>query len=433
MKDLVFNIEKYSLNNGLEVILYPQKNMPLVSVNVWYRTGSANEQSEWDPLNQKKTGLAHLFEHMMFQGSLNVPKEMHFKYIQEAGGTLNGSTNFDKTNYYEKLPSNALELALWLESDRMGFLLPALTEEKLANQIGVVKNERLERYENQPYGLAWEKLLSLVFGEEHPYGNSTIGKMEDILCITIEDVTNFFNTFYQPKNASIVIAGDFEILKTQKLIEKYFGEIENKSAIPGVGFIDSSIKENAFYSYEDNVSLERIYLAWKTDKAFSPDDAVLDILADLLTGTKGGRLIKKLVFEKQIAVDVSAFHFSGKYGGMFIISSTAKHKCSIDEIKSVIFDELNKVITNGIEKEELETSRARINASFIYSLQNLDTLANQFNHYNFYLGNPDSFTFDLNRYKRVEASHIKNSAEKFILKNYAELRVIPKQNRINNG
>lgn len=433
MKDLNFSIEKYSLNNGLEVILYPQRNMPLVSVNIWYRTGSANEQSEWNPLNKKKTGLAHLFEHMMFQGSLNVPKEMHFKYIQEAGGTLNGSTNFDKTNYYEKLPSNSLELALWLESDRLGFLLPALTEEKLANQIGVVKNERLERYENQPYGLAWEKLLSLVFGEEHPYGNSTIGKMEDILSFTIEDVTNFFNTFYQPKNASLVVAGDFEVLKTKELIEKYFGGIENKSLIPSLEFIDNPQREDAFYSYQDNVSLERIYLAWKTDKAFSPDDAVLDILGDLLTGTKGGRLIKKLVFEKQIAVDVGAFHFSGKYGGMFLISSTAKQGCSIDEIKSIVLDELDKVIKNGIEKEELETSKARINSSFIYSLQNLDTLANQFNHYNFYLGNPESFTFDLNRYKSVEPFHIKSSAEKFLLKNHAELRVIPKSKGSNNG
>jgi zinc protease len=433
MKHLTFNTEKYALNNGLEVILYPQRNMPLVSVNIWYRTGSANEQSGWNPLNKKKTGLAHLFEHMMFQGSLNVPKEMHFKYIQEAGGTLNGSTNFDKTNYYEKLPSNALELALWLESDRMGFLLPALTKEKLSNQIGVVKNERLERYENQPYGLAWEKLLSLVFGEAHPYGNSTIGNMEDILSFTIEDVTNFFNAFYQPMNASLVVAGDIEISETKKLIEKHFDGIENKSQIPLLDFVDSTIKENAFYSYEDNVSLERIYLAWKTDKNFSPDDAVLDILADLLTGTKGGRLIKTLVFEKQIAIDVSAFHFSGKYGGFFVISSTTKQGGSIDEIKSVILDELNKVIKNGIEGEELQTSKARINSSFIYSLQNLDILANQFNHYNYYIGSPDSFAFDLNRYENVEPFHIKSSAGKFLLGNYAELRVIPKQRGNNNG
>ncbi len=196
MQLLNINYEKYQLNNGLEVILYQDKNLPLTSLNIWYRVGSANEV-------KGKTGIAHLFEHMMFQGSQNVGKEMHFRHIQEAGGTLNGSTNFDRTNYFEKVPSNFMELMLWLESDRMGFLLPALTPEKLQNQIDVVTNERLERYDNQPYGLAWELLTSSLFPENHPYSWPTIGSLEDISNYSLDDVSTFFKTYYSPDHSLV--------------------------------------------------------------------------------------------------------------------------------------------------------------------------------------------------------------------------------------
>ena len=203
--------EKYSLSNGLEVILYKNNSLPLVAVNLWYKVGSAQEE-------KGKTGLAHLFEHMMFQGSENVPKEMHFRFIQEAGGTLNGSTSFDRTNYFEKLPSNELELALWLESDRMGFLQNSLDQEKLDNQKNVVYNERLERYDNQPYGLAWEILLSNLYPEGHPYSWATIGYPDDIKNYKLEDVKNFFRVHYSPDNASLVVAGDFDTDMTKKMI-----------------------------------------------------------------------------------------------------------------------------------------------------------------------------------------------------------------------
>ena len=211
--------EKYALPNGLEIILHNNNSLPIVAINLWYRVGSANERIG-------KTGLAHLFEHMMFQGSENVPKEMHFKYIQEAGGTLNGSTNFDRTNYFEKVPSNYLELALWLESDRMGLLLPALTQEKLNNQLDVVRNERLERYENQPYGLAWETLISNLYPKDHPYSWPTIGFMPDI-SYQLDEVKSFFKTYYSPSNATLVVAGNFDKSRTKELIEKYFGEIKS--------------------------------------------------------------------------------------------------------------------------------------------------------------------------------------------------------------
>ena len=259
MDILNINYEKFKLNNGLEVILYCNTDIPLVAGNIWYRVGSANER-------KGKTGIAHLFEHMMFQGSLNVPKEMHFKYIQEAGGSLNGSTSFDRTNYYEKVPSNFLDLILWLESDRMGNFLPALTQEKLDNQISVVKNERLERYDNQPYGLAWELIVSNLFPENHPYSWPTIGFLPDITGYTLEDVTDFFKTYYSPPNASFVLAGNFETERAKDSIEKYFGDIKFNGSVKPLEVKPPALEGNTLITHKDNVQLESIYLAWHSDK-----------------------------------------------------------------------------------------------------------------------------------------------------------------------
>ncbi len=322
--------EKYKLNNGLNVILHKDDNLPLVAVNVWYRVGSANEQ-------RGKTGMAHLFEHMMFQGSENVPKEMHFRHIQEAGGNLNGSTNFDRTNYYEKLPSNFLELALWLEADRMGFFLPALTQDKLDNQKGVVINERLERYDNQPYGLAWEIVLSNLYQNEHPYSWPTIGFIDDISNFSLKEVSSFFKRFYSPSNASLAVAGNFDEKLVKEKIEKYFLDIPDSAKEEKVSTSPPKLEENKFIAREENVQLERIYLAWPTDRAYSGDDAALDILADLLSGSKNSRLYKNIVFEKELAQDVSAFHFSAKLAGHFMVVATVKKGKSADSVKDEIF------------------------------------------------------------------------------------------------
>lgn len=410
--------EKYSLSNGLEVILYSNNTIPLVSVNVWYKAGSANEK-------KGKTGLAHLFEHMMFQGSENVPKEMHFRYIQEAGGTLNGSTNFERTNYFEKLPSNELELALWLESDRMGFLLNSLDQTKLDNQKSVVYNERLERYDNQPYGLAWEILLKNLYPEGHPYSWPTIGLSDDIKNYNLDDLTGFFRTNYSPGNASLVIAGDIELLKARELVQHYFGDLHSSSYRMDIQPGKAELKSSKEIIHKDNVLLERLYLAWHTSKAFSNDDAALDILADILAGSKNSRLHKKLVHEMEIAQDVNAMQFSGKLAGHFLVVATARAGKSIDKIKKVIFDELNNLLNDGIEERELLKSKNGIKSGFIYSLQNLDTLADQLNFYNFYLNNPNSFLFDLERYNLINQESIVNAAEKFLTQNYVDLRIVP--------
>lgn len=412
---------RYKLDNGLEIILFQNKNLPFTAINIWYRVGSANEI-------KGKSGLAHLFEHMMFQGSKNVQKEMHFKFIQEAGGILNASTSFDRTNYFEKLPANELELGLWLESDRMGYFLDALDQTKLDNQRSVVLNERLERYDNQPYGLAWEKLLEGIYPENHPYHWPTIGYYNDIENYTLDDVQNFFKTFYSPSNASLVLAGNFEMDEARNLVKKYFGSLSN-AADTQVPTTDSKVQvKSKLISYEDKVNLERIYIAWPTVKAFSAEDSSLDILSDILSGSKNSRLTRKLVYDLQLVQDVNTMQFSGKYGGHFMTVATAKPGKSLDNIKQIIFDELNLLIRDGILNSELERSKNSIRSNFIYSLQNIDTIADMLNLYNFYLGEPNSFNFDLNRYDVVDASNLQKVADEYLMVDYVELRIIPEKN-----
>lgn len=410
--------KKYKLANGLEIILYANNSLPFTAVNLWYRAGSANEIAG-------KTGLAHLFEHMMFQGSKNVAKEMHFKYIQEAGGSLNASTSFDRTNYFEKLPANELELALWLESDRMGYFLDALDQTKLENQKSVVLNERLERYDNQPYGLAWEKLISNIYSVEHPYNWPTIGFTADIKGYTLDDVRNFFIKYYSPSNATMVIAGNMNVQKTISLIEKYFSDIraDGNPVIPES--ISSKRSKEKIIVYEDKVNLERIYLAWNSVNAFETDDANLDLLSDILTGSKNARLTRKLLYELEIVQDVNSMQFSGKYGGHFMIVATAKPGKSLDDIKKIIFDEIDFISNATINERELTRSKNVITSNFIYSLQNIDTVADLLNLYNFYLGEPNSFNFDLNRYINTESQDVTNAAAKYLKNNFTELRIIP--------
>ena len=417
---LNINYEKFTLKNGLEVVFYEDKTIPIVTVNLWYKVGSANER-------KGKTGFAHLFEHMMFQGSKHVPKEKHFKYIQEAGGTLNGSTSFDRTNYYETLPADSLELALWLESDRMGFLLDALTQEKLDNQIGVVSNERRERYDNQPYGRAWELLFSNLFPENHPYHWPTIGWMEDILAFKLEDIKEFFSAYYSPNNASLVIAGDFDSERAKDLTEQYFGEFEANENIPAVSAPDFSLTENKTIIHKENVPLPKIYLAWKSDKLYGEDDAALDIISEAMSGSKNSRLFKSLVFEKQIAQDIGAFQFSAKYDGTFIIVATAKPDVPLDKIKEEIFNQIEVLKNEGPEKKEIEKAKNVIKSTFIYSLEKLNSLADIINGYNCNLGEPNSFNYDLSRYYEADENFIHETINKYFSQNYVELRIIPKE------
>lgn len=421
MKNHILNIDykKEVLKNGLEVVLFKENTLPLVSVNLWYKVGSANEKPG-------KTGFAHLFEHMMFQGSQNIPKEMHFKYVQEAGGTLNGSTSLDRTNYYETLPSNSLELSLWLESDRMGYLLPFLTEGKLKNQKDVVMNERRQRYDNQPYGLAFEKLLSNLFNNGHPYSWPTIGWMEDIEKFELDDVKDFFQTYYVPNNASLVVAGDIEYEETLGLIKKYFGGIPKGNDIPKIEFENHELTSDKLIELEDQVHLSRLYIAWQSEKMYEKYDAALDVLSEILSDSKNSRLYKSLVFDKQIVQDVSTIQYSAKQTGMFIIIATARPNVKLDDLKTSIFAEINKIVENGITEEELMRAVNGIKSSYIFSLQKQAVLADQLNNYNCNLGEPNSFIFDIERYESVNKNLVREAAEKFLLKPNVELKINPK-------
>jgi zinc protease len=364
----------------------------------------------------------------MFQGSENIKKEEHFKFVQEAGGSLNGSTSMDRTNYYETLPSDSLELALWLESDRMGYLLPALTQDKLDNQKEVVMNERRQNYDNQPYGLAWELLFSNLFPEDHPYHWPTIGWMKDIERFELNDVKDFFKSYYSPNNASLVIGGTFNKTEAKILVEKYFSDIKIGREIKNVGTSAQGLEKTKKIVHEDNVQLSRLYFAWHSEKGYGRDDAALDILADILAGAKNSRLHKKLVHDLQIAQDVSAFQYSAKYDGAFIIIVTLNPGNKSNDIIRNVNQTINELISEGIEDDELARSLNGYKSSYIYSLQNLDNMVNQINNYNCNLGEPNSFIFDINRYNILKKEDIKRVTKKYLSQNYVELEIIPKTN-----
>ncbi len=418
MKLSNFAIEQYTLNNGLTVILHKRKDIPLAATNLWYRVGSANEVPG-------KTGLAHLFEHMMFQGSVNVPKGMHFHYVQQAGGTLNASTSFDRTNYFQKVPAHFLERMLWLESDRMGNYLPALDEEKLKNQIDVVSNERLERYDNQPYGLAFEKLLRLMYADEHPYASPVIGALDDIKAYTLDDVKDFFSRHYNPANASLVIAGDFEERFVQDKIEHYFGDIQgNGKTIQMPLVTEAQCKFSGYEAYQDNVELDRFYLAWHSVPSYHKDDMNLEMLSDVLAGSKNGYLKKALTIDRQIAQSVSAYQFSGKYGGFFVVQVTMKPEKEIDEAKKIVLSIIENLKSEKVPDRELQRSKNIITSGFIYRLQNLSTISDLMNQYAFYLGTPDGFQIELDRYNNIFNDDIMRMAKTYFSGTYGELRVL---------
>ena len=322
--------EKYKLKNGLEVILSEDHRLPLVAVNLWYHVGPANERPG-------RTGFAHLFEHMMFEGSKHIGSRAHYKYLEAAGASdINGSTDFDRTNYYETLPSNQLELALWLESDRMGYLLDTLDREKLANQRDVVRNERRQSVENAPYGIVEEAIFHALFPKGHPYYAEVIGSHEDIEAARLNDIREFFKQYYTPNNASLAIVGDFTPAQAKAMVEKYFASIPAGPAVPKIEAVTPPVTSERRVTITDQVELPRVYMTWITDPAFKPGDAEADMLAQILGGGNSSRLYKKLVYEKQIAQDVQASNYSLLLGSMFQVQATAKPGVKPEDLEKAI-------------------------------------------------------------------------------------------------
>jgi zinc protease len=408
------------LPNGLRLILHEDHSTPIVAVNIWYHVGSKNEVPG-------RTGFAHLFEHMMFQGSKHYDNDF-FVPLQEAGGTLNGSTNSDRTNYWEVVPSNFLELALWLESDRMGYLLDALTEEKLSNQRDVVKNEKRQNYDNRPYGLVSEQIATAMYPTGHPYRWLTIGSLEDLNAASLADVSNFFRRFYTPNNASLVLAGDFDPAEATRLVEKYFGPIKPGPTVEPVVAPPARLERDLRITMEDRVTLPRVYLSWHGVPAWARDDAELDTLSTVLAGGKGSRLYKALVYEQQIAQDVTAFNNSRELAGQFQIVATAKPGKSAEELERAIDDQLEKLKKAPPTAEEMERAYNARESSFIYSLQTVGGFggrSDQLNQYAVFLNDPGYFQQDLARYSLVTAEDVTRVANTYLTEKRLTLTVIP--------
>jgi zinc protease len=406
------------LSNGLKVILHEDHSAPIVSVNIWYHVGSGREKPG-------RTGFAHLFEHMLFQGSQNVGDDKHFGYIQEAGGTLNGSTNNDRTNYFETVPSQYLEMVLWLEADRMGFLLPAMTQEKLDNQRDVVKNERRQSYENQPYGLVFERIQALMYEPGYPYSWPTIGSMDDLSAASLEDVSEFFRTYYVPNNAALVIAGDFDPEQTMRWVEQYFGTIPAGKPIPALTAPEPMLKEEKRDMMEDRVQLPRIYLVWNTPKLPTMGDAAFDLIAEILAGGKSSRLYKSLVYEKQIAQDVSAFQYSRRLTGALWLQVTAKPGITLRDIEKEVLAEIERLKKEPPTAREVERAKNGFRAGFIYRIESTSEKADQMNAYNLFWGDPGAFGKDLERYQSLTAGDLQKHAQTYLTDAKVVFSVVP--------
>ncbi len=399
------DFEKYVLPNGLEVILSEDHRLPLVAVNLWYHVGPANEEPG-------RTGFAHLFEHMMFQGSKHVPGDTHFRTLEGAGASgINGTTDFDRTNYFETVPANQLELALWLESDRMGYLLDQVDQANLSNQQDVVRNERRQSVENRPYGVVEEALFHQLFPKEHPYYASVIGSHADIQAARLDDVKNFFKLYYAPNNVSLVIVGDIDKAATKPLVEKYFGTLKPGQAVPKPSIQTPPITAERRSVVPDRIELPRVYMAWITSPIFKPGDADADIASIALGGGRSSRLYKKLVYEQQIAQDVSAIQYSLMLGSVFQIQATARPGRSPEEIEKAIDEELMRFRETGPGQAEVDRARNTLETGIVQRLERLGGVANRLNTYNHYLGDPGYLASDLQRYRDVTPASVKNFAQ----------------------
>jgi zinc protease len=409
--------EKYALPNGLEVILHEDHRMPEVIVDVWYKVGSKDEVTG-------RTGFAHLFEHVMFQGTKHVAEDKHFEYLQKAGASnVNGSTSADRTNYFEVVPSNQLELALWLESDRMGFLLdrPGFRE-TLDNQRDVVKNERRQRVENRPMGLVSKVLLEALYPPQHPYYHEVIGSMEDLSVASVDDVKSFFRTNYAPGNATLVIAGDFDRQKVKELVERYFGPIPPAEVAPVRATPPTpTLTAPKRIAMEAKVQQPHIYVSFLSPPSFASGDRELDLIANLLTNGKSSRLYRRLVYDMKIAQTVTAAQESQKLASNFEISASPMPGHTLDELLAVIDDELDKLRREPPAPAELERAKNQLESDTIRNLEPLLARAERLQSYNYLLGDPGFLGEDLRLYRAVDGAAIQRVASQYLRK---EARVI---------
>ncbi len=412
--------EKVSLSNGLDVVLHQDHSIPLVAVNVWYHVGSKDEE-------QGRTGFAHLFEHVMFEGSKHHNRS-HFEPLQKAGANLNGSTTQDRTNYWEDVPSNYLDLALWLEADRMGFLLDALDQQRFDIQRDVVKNERRQSYENRPYGMAFWNIQGALFPAPHPYHWMTIGSQEDLDAASLDDVKDFFRRFYSPSNSSLAIAGDFDRDHALELVEKYFGTLPPGTPVSRHGRRDSALSGRVELEMPDKVTLPRLYIAWPTPPDMSNDDAPLDVLQAVLSDGLSSRLHKSLVYEKELAQSVGIRYHPAEIAGQFVVQVTPAEGHSLEEVEAAADEELERARLEPPTVEEMERVKNRIEASHYRQLTRVGGFggrADQLNHYNVLSGDPGLINTSLDRYLAVQSEDVLRAAQEYLGQRQVRLRVYP--------
>ncbi len=414
--------EKHLLDNGLEVIVHRDNSLPVAAVNVWYHVGSKNEKPS-------RTGFAHLFEHVMFEGSKHHNRS-YFEPLQKIGAKLNGSTNQDRTNYWENVPSNYLELALWLEADRMGFLLDALDQKRFDVQRDVVKNERRQSYENRPYGMAYLTLQPEVFPLPHPYNWPTIGSQRDLDSAALDDIKDFFRTYYSPSNASIAIAGDIDPDQTLSWVQRYFGDLPASPRVRKMEPMDSGLSETKVMTIEDDVHLERRYWVWPTAAAFDEREQVLDVLATILGDGKGSRLHRRLVHEAELARDVAAVSYCQEICGEFLIQVTTALGQDSRRVAEAVREEIAAIKSVPPGEEEIERAKNLIRTHFVSSLERVGGFggrADQLNYFNVLAGDPGLISTHYERYEDVSAEDVSAVANSLLGDHRVELTVIPSE------
>ena len=420
MENIAF--EKTTLSNGLDVILHEDHSIPLVAVNVWYHVGSKDEELG-------RTGFAHLFEHVMFEGSKH-HNSSHFEPLQKVGANLNGSTTSDRTNYWEDVPSNHLELALWLEADRMGFLIDALDQQRFDIQRDVVKNERRQSYENRPYGMAHWQIQESLFPLPHPYHWMTIGSQEDLDAASLDDVKDFFRRFYSPSNGSLAIAGDIDSQATLDMVDKYFGSLQPGPSVPRFGRFDSGLKGRVELEMRDRVSLPRMYIAWPTPPHLSSDDPALELLRGVLSDGLSSRLYKTLVYEKQIAQNAGASFHASEVAGQFVVDVTAAEGHDLDEIQAATEEVLSSISSNPPTEEEIDRAKNRLEAQHYRQLTHIGGFggrADDLNHFNVFAGDPGMINTSIDDYLKITREDILRVNRSVLDERQVRLRVLPEK------
>ncbi len=399
--------ETFALPNGLTVVVHEDHENPLVAVNVWYHVGSGREE-------EGRSGFAHLFEHMMFQGSANVADEQHFGLVQEAGGTLNGSTNSDRTNYYETVPSNYLAMAMWLEADRMGWFLDGITQEKLDNQRDVVKNERRQNYENRPYGLSSIRTNELLYPADHPYHHPTIGYQADLTAATLADVKAFFQRWYGPNNATLVVAGDVTVAQVRELAVQYYGPITQGPTVAKPAPRPAVLTADKRETMEDRVTLARLTLTWPGIEMWNADEAPLEVLAGILGSGKTGRLYERLVYTEEVAQNVFARNSSAEIAGSFLVVLEGRDGAGLTQLERETLEEIARLATDGPTQAEVQQAITRAEASSVFGLVSVAGVANRINSYQTFRGEADLFNEDLARTRAVTPDDVRRVAETYL-------------------